>query len=297
MKKLIKKNVRTIRKFVPRNIRKNALIQSLWRSFQGYSPNNKRKNKLNITVPITTLCNLNCRSCNEFCPVAQEYYLDMNTFEKDCIRLAEIASDRVETFMLTGGEPLLHPQITQFFDIARRHFPSIEIGFISNGILLAKQPETFWQNCKRNNIQITVSNYPIKVDHDAIKRLAEQYNLTLIYPDRYPITEWWKLKLDLSGQQNITKSFKACCVGCPQLREGKLYLCEVLAHIQTFNNYFGQHLEVTERDYVDIYKIQDANEILDFLSNPAPFCRYCDIKGMEHCQKWGLSKKDIAEWT
>jgi hypothetical protein len=80
------------------------------------------------------------------------------------------------------------------------------------------------------------------------------------------------------------------------LVDGKLYTCARIAYIKYFNDYFGQDIEVTERDYIDIYKARNMDEIFDFLCSPMPFCRYCGIKHTIWDIGWSTSKKDISEW-
>ncbi|MDR3187843.1 MAG: radical SAM protein [Prevotellaceae bacterium] len=302
MRKIAIKIIRGIRKFVPSSIRKNEAIQTLW--LRILNKNHLRKRKPHATLPfaviLTDCCNLNCKMCNSFCPLAEEYFLDVNTFERDCARLSELANGRIKNIHLTGGEALLHPQITKFFDIARKYFSCAHIAMLTNGILLLKQPDEFWASCKKNGILISVSRYPIKIDHSAIKRLAKKRGVALAYHENQDVKKhWWKMQLDLSGMQDVEKNFKLCAVsnGCIQLREGKLHTCNIVTNIRSFNRYFGKNLEVTERDYVDIYKASSIDEILTSLSKPIPFCRYCNIKGYQYHLEWGLSKREISEWT
>ncbi|MDR1416583.1 MAG: radical SAM protein [Prevotellaceae bacterium] len=301
MKKIAVKFVRSIREFVPKSIRQAEIVQTLWLSILNRKYITKRKPHaaLSFAVLLTDHCNLNCKMCNTFCPLAEEYYLDINVFERDCARISELAGGRVEKITLTGGELLLHPQATKFFDAARKYFADVDIYIITNGILLPKQADEFWASCKRNSIKISVTQYPIKIDHDAIKRLAKKHEVALTLPDRDVKTQWWKIHLDLSGSQNAEKNFRLCAMSntCIQLREGKLHTCPVLPNIKSFNRYFGKNLEVTERDYVDIYKAKSIDEMLIFLSKPVPFCRYCNVKKYAHNLAWGLSKRDISEWT
>jgi predicted aldo/keto reductase-like oxidoreductase len=84
---------------------------------------------------------------------------------------------------------------------------------------------------------------------------------------------------------------------CIELVNGKLFTCCYAAHISDFNKYFNQNLEITNKDYIDIYEANSIDEILRFLSQPIPFCRYCNWEKMEKSITWGMSKKEIIEWT
>jgi len=259
----------------------------------------KRVTKLfPIEVHIVEHCNLNCRGCNHFSSLAKEECLQPEQFEKDMKRLAELSKDYF-AIKLLGGEPLLHPNITAFFDIARKYFPSTPIQVTTNGILLTKQPDTFWQSCNKNKITVSISQYPIKLDKKEIKRITKEHKVKLVFNGSTAQERMCKLPLDLSGSQDIKKSFEKCAISwgcCVTLREGRIYTCCIAAHIRFFNEYFNQNLAITEKDYIDIYKAGSKKEIIDFLEKPFPFCRYCKTSETKFAQRWGISKNEITEW-
>ena len=252
-----------------------------------------------IEVHVTEHCNINCKGCNHFSCLADEEYLDPDQFEKDFKRLAELSKDFL-TIKILGGEPLLHPRITDFFDIARKYFPSTSIQLTTNGVLLTGQPEEFWQNCKKNNITVSISQYPIKLNKKKIKEIAGMHGVKIVCTGSTAEDRMCKLPLDLSGSQDMKKSFRKCAISwgcCVTLRDGRIYTCCIAAHIKFFNKYFNQNLVVGENDYVDIYKAESKEEIIDFLESPFPFCRYCKTSETKFAQRWGISKKEIGEWT
>jgi len=259
----------------------------------------KRLTKLfPIEVHVVEHCNLNCGGCNHFSSLAKEEYLQPEQFENDIKRLAELSEDYFAIKIL-GGEPLLHPNITAFFDIARKYFPSTPIQITTNGILLVKQPNEFWQSCNKNKITISISQYPIKLDKKAIKMAAKTHKVKLVFNGSTVQERMCKLPLDLSGSQDIKKSFQKCAISwgcCVTLREGRIYTCCIAAHIKFFNEYFNQNLAITSGDYVDIYKVNSKEEIIDFLEKPFPFCRYCKTSETKFAQRWGISKNEITEW-
>jgi len=251
-----------------------------------------------VEVHVTEHCNLNCKGCNHFSSIAEEGFLEPAQFEKDLARLAELSKNYFSIKIL-GGEPLLHPQITDFFDIARKHFPSTVVQLTTNGILLLKQPESFWLSCKKNKITVSVSQYPVKLDKKGIKALAKAHDVKLIFNGTTAEERMCKIPLDISGSQNMKKSHRKCPISwgcCVTLRDGRLYTCCIVAHIKFFNDYFKQNLEVCADDYVDIYKVSGKGEIIDFLEKPFPFCRYCATSKTSFAQRWGHSQKNINEW-
>jgi MoaA/NifB/PqqE/SkfB family radical SAM enzyme len=63
-------------------------------------------------------------------------------------KLAALTGNDLQSFYVTGGEPLLHPRILEIFTIARKYFPRTDLSFMTNGLLLLKMPEIFWETCK-----------------------------------------------------------------------------------------------------------------------------------------------------
>jgi MoaA/NifB/PqqE/SkfB family radical SAM enzyme len=202
---------------------------------------------------------------------------------------------------LLGGEPLLHPQITSIFDIINLNFDSYTAAVVTNGILLNKQSPIFWESCRKNAIEIIITKYPINLNFDFLKDIAEKYGVKIKFwgNTETTIQTMQRVPLDLKGKQNYIRSFKICSIsnGCITLKEGKLFTCSLVPHINHFNEYFNQNLQVTKDDYIDIDKAKNIKEILEFLSKPIPFCRYCNIGKKTGFIKWSISKKDIKEWT
>ncbi|MDR0723938.1 MAG: 4Fe-4S cluster-binding domain-containing protein, partial [Endomicrobium sp.] len=82
----------------------------------------KKRKVLRFEIHVTDHCNLNCKSCSHFSPLAQERYLDLNQFQNDCKRLALLTNGKLEDIIFLGGEPLLHPNLGDIFKIARKYF-------------------------------------------------------------------------------------------------------------------------------------------------------------------------------
>jgi MoaA/NifB/PqqE/SkfB family radical SAM enzyme len=252
-----------------------------------------------VEVHIAEHCNLNCKGCGHFSPLADKIFLDPAAFERDCARLAKI-TDKLVTIKLLGGEPLLHPRLSEFFEITRRYFKTTVIQLTTNGVLLAKQPDSFWLACHKHKIYVEISDYPININVDAIRAKCKKFHACVGYTVCKE-NDMYKIALDLEGAQDPETSFKMCGMGeglgCVTLRDGGIYTCYVAAHIQFFNKYFDKHLQITEKDYIDIYKANSKSEILDFLRKPFPFCRYCKPSASLSGLDWQVSGREISEWT
>jgi MoaA/NifB/PqqE/SkfB family radical SAM enzyme len=224
--------------------------------------------------------------------------MDINRFTNDFERLSKLSNGNVRRIRLLGGEPLLHPDITKFIETARKNFPNSEIAICTNGILLKKMSEEFWETCRVNNIEIDVSYYPVTLDYTAINKLALKHKTILKTAIDTGMRNFGNMQMDLRGLQPYKKNWYDCghANGCINLYEGKIFPCDILPHSRHLSKYFKIPLEITENDYIDIYKARSMNEILKFISKPVPFCKYCCPK-KEKVVEWHTTEKKITEWA
>jgi MoaA/NifB/PqqE/SkfB family radical SAM enzyme len=284
-----------------KNVRCFGLRDALHRFYLGFKMTALRNSRryFQIEVHLTEHCNLNCKGCGHFSPLAEKIFLDPPAFEKDCARLSKI-TNKLIVIKLLGGEPLLHPKLISFFEIARKYFKTTVIQLFTNGSLLWKQPDEFWLACHKYKILIEISDYPVNIHIGEIRAKRKKYKVCVAHTMPKE-SGMWKVPLDLDGAQDAEANFAVCEFGdlgsCTTLRDSRIYMCPTVAHIQLFNKYFGKDLRVTESDYIDIYKAEDKREILDFLHKPIPFCRYCKLAASLRGLEWGVSKQEISEWV
>ena len=106
-----------------------------------------------------------------------------------------------------------------------------------------------------------------------------------------------KLSLDETGKQDPEYSYNNCfhSVKCYQYYDGKLFLCPCCAYINKVNKYFNKKFEISKDDYLEISKIESLQQILEYLSNPIPFCKYCDVDKRTFKSQWSTSKRQENE--
>ena len=119
--------------------------------------------KLKFEVHVCEHCNLNCKGCYHFSPLAKEEFLDVVEWENDCKRLSILFDREMEFISLMGGEPLLHPKICDLLKITRKYFDIGDVSIITNGILLLDMDDDFWNTCRENNVTIRQTKYPIDI--------------------------------------------------------------------------------------------------------------------------------------
>ncbi|MBK2001097.1 radical SAM protein [Campylobacter sp. 2018MI35] len=257
-----------------------------------------------IEIHVSESCNLNCFGCNHFSQIAEKKFPDIEKFQQDMKELSNITKGLIGTFRLMGGEPLLNPQCQEFINITRKYFPDSSIWLVTNGILLHKQTDDFWECCKKNHVEIRPTKYPLKIDWEIIERLCYQYDIPLIFFNNGEAEKIsWKFTLDPLGKCDNYYSFTNCSMAnhCVQFKDGKLFTCPISAHIEHFNKKFSNEitkveLKLSEFDYIDIYKVSNYQEILSFLAKPIPFCRYCNVKKWKEMGLWRKSSYQIDEY-
>ena len=84
---------------------------------------------------VTQQCNLNCAYCEDFGSRRNQQVTPAPPLE-DAKRILKVIRSGVDRLWLTGGEPLLHPQILDLLAYARNELKFREISLITNGTLL-----------------------------------------------------------------------------------------------------------------------------------------------------------------
>lgn len=171
------------------------------------------------------------------------------------------------------------------------------IYLVTNGVLLNRMDESFWKACKYCNIVIAPTQYPVKLDYEEIKNNVIAHGIQ--YQSFGQAADgWYHTVLSESGDKNEIQQFLHCsnANNCTVLEHGKLYPCPKAAKVRHFNKAFGNRFQQSSHDYIDIYKAESLKEIMEFLSKPIPFCRYCDTFASEKIE-WGVSHKEDSEWT
>lgn len=220
-----------------------------------------------VEVHLADTCNLNCRNCLHFAPSCKPSFADLADLERDFVALkGKFAA--VRHVHLLGGEPLLHPDPVAFLELTRRMWPTTRLSLVTNGLLLLKQPETFWKTCRETRTMIDMTWYPVQpeAEVDEIRRKCAVEGVTF----RLSTIREFMDKIRLAGKEDAAVSFRACrlSVYCPYLRGGRLYPCATAYHLS------DRLPDVPREPGVDI-RSSSAREILTYLLSPANACRYC----------------------
>lgn len=243
-----------------------------------------------LETHLTDHCNFSCKGCGHFSPIAEPWFADPETFTADIVRLAVLFSN-IYTIRLLGGEPLLHRSINRFSEVARKHFPHARVCIVTNGVLLPKMADEFWQTCAENRIRIQVSVYPSLQNVEKLPALSEKHGVVLQLSN---VTRFLAF-MNPKGDSDPAEAMKVCRrhFYCPLLRDGKIYLCPFSAQARHYNARFGAN--IPDAGSIDIHSSErSGDDILRFLKQPVETCRFCACSYRNF--DWNVTTKHAEEW-
>lgn len=244
-----------------------------------------------VEMHLTDHCNLNCKGCRHFCPVADRWFVKSESLAADLKQLSRLFQT-IPSIRLLGGEPLLHPDVNELITITRRAFPRSDVHLVTNGLLLGGMNRGFWQTCKSNNVVIDVSRYPLSLDYEAMRELASKYGVQLDMSDE--IHEFLAT-MNPKGDSDPVAAMTKCRSHwyCPFIKDGRIYPCAISAVMNYYGNRFDA--DVPEIAGIDIHQGITGWQILEALEKPVSQCRFCATKYRSY--DWNGSKREMVEWT
>lgn len=255
-----------------------------------------------LELHVTEHCNLKCRGCDAMSPYNETTFLSVDEARRSVDFLARHV--KADIFKLMGGEPTLHPRLVELLKIVKASGISEVLRLTTNGLLLHRMPDAFWESLDR----LTVSNYsscPMREKHVAlVEKKAKEFDvvLNLKWIDQFNHV---LLAEPLEDRERIEHNYKDCWIRHRSLvvRNGTFFKCTRAAYMDDFRAKLG--IPVREGDEAS-YTIADGipldcrgfpAHLLDYLNSPDPLasCRYClgaagDL--MPHRQ---LTRAEIAE--
>jgi GTP 3',8-cyclase len=107
-----------------------------------------------LEVHVTDHCNLRCAGCCVLSPLASRRSLAPHALARDLAWASQVL--RPSVFKLSGGEPLLSPNIVELARLAKESEIAPRVSLTTNGLLLARAPDELFEHLDA----ITVSLYP-----------------------------------------------------------------------------------------------------------------------------------------
>lgn len=241
-------------------------------------------------VPVTDSCNLNCKGCLFASNMTQGLqHVNLERLEKDAKRMSEIFYD-IPWIRILGGEPLMHPNIIEIFQIYRRFFLDSEIDLCTNGLLIPKMKKEFWDCVKENRVSIHISGYkPVYQLLDRLDAILKEQGIPYVILKREEFFKYYTDKADNDMQLSYQKCIAS---GCHEVYKGRLSKCSAVIAFEKFNDMFKSNYQIIEdEDWFNIHDPQiNAWRVKEKLEMSTNVCRYCSDSRCESFE-WDYSPK------
>lgn len=237
---------------------------------------------------VTHACNLACESCQHY---TNQHHKGMVSLDQAESWMRHWSGRLLpKNFELLGGEPAIHPQLSDFVRLARRYFPHSQVRVLSNGFLLNRHPDLPVALKEVGNSRLDIS----------IHHGSWQYG-ALIAPALQLIEQWvrdhgiqvkikesfkkWAAQYRGSGadmlpfeDHNPQASWDTCgCKRCFQLLDGAVWKCPPLAYLPMQHAKYG--LSEKWRPYLEYQPLQPGcsdEELRAFFAQEAEsVCSMC----------------------
>ena len=250
-----------------------------------------------VELHLADRCNMNCTGCSHFSPFAEEWFPDEEQIARDLSVLRERMAGGIRHVNLLGGEPLLHANVCSIVRRVREICPRARITLVTNGMLLLRQTDEFWEMCRQARVRLNFTLYgPMSEKREAIEARCRAEGIPL----RVQRGEVFFARMVPDGSSDPERAFRFCRKGmyCPYLREGRLYKCAQAYHVRDFIRE-ARKAGVETADVVDEgLDINDTRHsgmgILRYLMTPGKVC--CCCSESMRLMPWSSGSRDVRDW-
>jgi hypothetical protein len=220
-------------------------------------------------------CNLRCADCCTLSPALPPAFVDPDALGRELAQASRAL--RPHVVKLTGGEPLLHPELLRCLDAVRASGISERVSLTSNGLLLAPLGDDFYSRIDR----LTVSHYasaPLQPGLLARVRAAcARHGVQLTVKD---ISRFQRMDAFPAQTPRQTAAvFESCWlrVRCHMLHGGRFYACTRPPHLKSRLAAAAVAHGIGDDDGVALDEPRLFERLLAYLQREEPLaaCRYC----------------------
>ena len=231
-------------------------------------------------------CNLRCAHCCNMSPYLDGKTLSAAEIERQLVALAQHL--HADVFKIMGGEPLLHPDITEVLRAIPRTGIADTVRLFTNGLLLSRMDDAFWTALD----QLTVSSYssaPVKPEHlDRIVEKARRFDVVLNVKQVDSFSEVMSSVRRGPDDPRTQAVYDACWLRdrCLIARDGRFFKCtraaylrETQARLVMTGDPFDEATALAdwEAGGVPLDAPELGERLLAYMNYPAPVpaCRVC----------------------
>lgn len=221
-------------------------------------------------------CNLRCDGCCPLSPHQAESFLDPARLRQDLERLEPVL--RPSVFRLTGGEPLLHPDLLELIAVARESGISEVVQITTNGTHLLAAPDALFEAVDRVRVSWYTSAPLSEKTIDRIRERCRTGSAELAIREYASFQE-----LDPpEGERDLAwaeRAFAGCWIRwrCHLVYGGRFYTCTRPPHLEPVLRARGVDRALAKRDGVALDDPFLADSLRRYLERDSPLdsCRHC----------------------
>lgn len=218
-----------------------------------------KSNLMNLTVLITSKCSLKCKLCATYAPIhPSPCHYPYERIAKSVEHFFN-SIDHVKLFTISGGEPLLHPQLPELIDFFSAYIDRIGVfEIITNGTIIPN--DRLLQSLQfSDKVDIMVDDYGPELstkvpqivevfNHYGIKHRVRKY-----YGEDAHLGGWLDIS-DFSDKQRTEKENEELFARCMYTTTFKnhIFIINGTAHMCYINKQLLDFMPDTPSEYVDL---------------------------------------------
>lgn len=241
-----------------------------------------------INLTPTMRCNLKCRLCGVLVP-QYEYHPHMTTEEfSDTLKAVFEIADHIKKVQITGGEPLLHPNLPEMIEECFKYSKQFEKLWLFTNCAVPMKPKVLQTLLKyKEKVLIHASDYGLRCDIadelvETLKRNHLEYRYLKYYGENQYLDGWvdqGDFILHGRSKAELEDNFAKCPHvergGSWYVRGGQMHWCG-----RSIRGTEVGKIPLREEDYLDIFSgsIEGRREKLRTLMNAKTIlaCDYCN---------------------
>ena len=266
-------------------------------------PNQLRNKFVGLDIYLAKHCNLKCRGCTRFCNIAKPEFYNTEQLMTDLLTMLSNGIN-IGRLTLTGGEPLIHPELISIIKDIRSLNNRINLNIFTNGKLFMKLADDLIPVLKRYNVDVLFTRYnDPSIDYDSITKICEENDIKVsdihktVFGYDCTIQKFTcnRLSRPLNNSKSVVQKYNYCSDTCPCLWDSKIYLCGKCAFADSMNDYVHTNFKETTRDYIRVEDLKSTEQYLSYISKPIPFCKYCfNTPGKDI--PWSTSRPEVTDF-
>lgn len=194
---------------------------------------------VNLTVLMTSKCTLKCKLCATYVPLQKHpFHYTYETLTKSVERFLTCVKKSVGIVSIGGGEPLCHPELTEFMDYLLKYSNKIKMIEIATNGTIVPDEKLLSVMRKYDNLNVLLDNYGEKLSPKTSEIIQAFESNSIPYRLRNYTAEdsWSGGWIDVSdfsekgrSEKEVTEHFKKC--GFNTLYSNIYFLINGVAHI------------------------------------------------------------------